>query len=182
MRLDLVRHGDPTTTRGFVLAYSSTMHDDGKKIALFGDKATCGNCKGAYPIYATGEGVSEKGRVAVVHGDKVLCPCGKNRVIAGSDAGCHLEPQRDLSATVTTSRDSAAISSSSNAIFDEQIRASATAAALDGYPYFIETREGQTYSGRINADGSLPRISTEAIGEYSVHWGDDALARWEYST
>lgn len=83
MRLDLVRHGDPTTTRGFVIAYSSTMHDDGKKIALFGDTATCGNCKGAYPIYGTGEGVSEQGRVAVVHGDKVLCPCGKNRVIAG---------------------------------------------------------------------------------------------------
>jgi uncharacterized Zn-binding protein involved in type VI secretion len=182
MRLDLVRHGDPTTTRGFVIAYSSTMHDDGKKIALFGDTATCGNCEGAYPIYATGEGVSEKGRVAVVHGDKVLCPCGKNRVIAGSDAGCHLERQRDLSATGTTGLGGAAISSSSNAIFDEQIRVSATATALDGYPYFIETQEGQTYSGRINAGGTLPRISTEAIGEYSVHWGDDALARWECST
>src|SRR5471030_2968432 len=155
MRLDLVRHGDPTTTRGVVIAYSSTMHDDGKKIALFGDKATCGNCKGAYPIYATGEGVSEQGRVAVVHGDKVLCPCGKNRVIAGSDAGCHLEPQGDLS-TTGTSRGSTASSSSSNAIFDEQIRASATTVALDGYPYFIETQEGQTYSGRIDADGSLP--------------------------
>jgi uncharacterized Zn-binding protein involved in type VI secretion len=182
MRLDLVRHGDPTTTRGVVIAYSSTMHDDGKKIALFGDTATCGNCKGAYPIYGTGAGVSEQGRVAVVHGDKVLCPCEKNRVIAGGDAGCHLERQRDFAATDTAAFGSAAISASSNAIFDEQIRASATVATLDGYPYFIETREGQTYSGRINTDGTLPRIPTEAISEYSVYWGDDALARWEYGT
>lgn len=98
------------------------------------------------------------------------------------DAGCHLEPQRDLSTTGTTTPGTAAISSSPIAIFDEQIRASATAAALDGYPYFIETQEGRTFSGRIGLDGSLPRISTEAIGEYAVHWGDDALARWEQGT
>ena len=45
MRKAAVRHGDPTTTGGFVLAYSSTLHDDGKKIALSGDEATCGICK-----------------------------------------------------------------------------------------------------------------------------------------
>lgn len=90
MSLALVRHGDRTTTGGLVIAPSSTMFDDGKPIALHGDEATCGNCKGAFKILVTGDGVPENERVAVIHGDKVLCPCGENRVIAGSDAGCRM--------------------------------------------------------------------------------------------
>jgi uncharacterized Zn-binding protein involved in type VI secretion len=90
MRKAVVRHGDPTTTGGFVMAFASTIHDNGKKVALSGDEATCGNCKGAYKIYGTGDGMSEMQRVVVVHGDKVLCPCGKNRVIIGSNPGIFL--------------------------------------------------------------------------------------------
>lgn len=67
------------------MAYSSTIHDHGKKIALSGDQATCGNCKGAWKIYGTGTKMSDKGRAAVLDGDRVLCPCGKNRVIVGSN-------------------------------------------------------------------------------------------------
>jgi len=87
MRKAVVRHGDPTTTRGFVIALSSTIHDNGKKVALSGDEATCGNCKGIFKIFGTGQGVSQKGRDVVVDGDRVLCPCGKNRVIVGSNPG-----------------------------------------------------------------------------------------------
>lgn len=90
MRKAAVRHGDPTTTRGFVMAYSSTFHDDGKKIALSGDEATCGNCKGVFKIYGSGKGISEAGRDAVLDGDPVLCPCGKNRVIVGDNPGIFL--------------------------------------------------------------------------------------------
>ncbi|MGA7815087.1 PAAR domain-containing protein [Caballeronia sp.] len=87
MRIPIVRHGDPTTTDGKVVAFSATIHDDGRKFALFGDQATCGNCKGLWNIVGTGEGTGENGRVVVINGDRVLCPCGKNRVIAGADAG-----------------------------------------------------------------------------------------------
>ncbi|WP_087649476.1 PAAR domain-containing protein [Caballeronia choica] len=87
MRRAAVRHGDPTTTGGFVIACSSTIHDDGKKVALSGDEATCGNCKGAYKIFGTGQEISEKGRAVVLDSDSVLCPCGKNRVIVGSNPG-----------------------------------------------------------------------------------------------
>src|ERR1700761_1292026 len=90
MRKAAVRHGDPTTTRGFVMAYSSTIHDCGKKVALSGDEATCGNCKGMYKIFGTGKGMSEKGRDVVVEGDLVLCPCQKNRVMVGSNPGVFL--------------------------------------------------------------------------------------------
>lgn len=91
MRKAAVRHGDPTTTGGFVLAYSSTIHDDGKRIALSGDEATCGICKGAFKIVGTGQGMSEKTRVVVVDGDQVVCPCKRNRVIVGDNPGVFLD-------------------------------------------------------------------------------------------
>lgn len=177
MRLALVRHGDRTTTRGFVMAFSSTIHDDGKKIALSGDKATCGNCKGAYPIYGTAEGVSEGGRVAVVHGDKVLCPCGSNRVIADSDAGCHLERQSEASLASRANCGSAVAVPSTNANFDEQVRSITARAVLNGYPYFIETGDGRSFSGRTDANGNLPRVDTQDVNDYTVYWGDAALAK-----
>jgi hypothetical protein len=93
-----VRHGDPTTTRGFVIAYSSTMFDNGRQVALSGDEATCGECEGAYKIYGTGVGMSEQNRSVVVEGDRVLCPCGKNRVMVGANPGIFLEVDSDANA------------------------------------------------------------------------------------
>jgi uncharacterized Zn-binding protein involved in type VI secretion len=87
----MVRHGDSTTTRGFVIACSSGMFDDGKRIALHGEEATCGNCKGKFKIFGTGTDCTDNGRPTVLHGDPVMCPCGKNKVIAGGAAGCFVE-------------------------------------------------------------------------------------------
>ena len=106
MRKAAVRNGDPTTTRGFVIAHSSTIFDEGKHVALSGDEATCGNCKGRWKIYGTGEGMTEKGRCVVVHGDLVLCPCKKNRVIVGSDPGIFLECDDGSGAVARTAPDS----------------------------------------------------------------------------
>lgn len=90
-----IRHGDPTTTRGIVFAYSSTIYDDGKHVALSGDEATCGNCDGTFKIFGTGKGISEKGRNVVVEGDLVLCPCKMNRVLVGRNPGIFLETRSD---------------------------------------------------------------------------------------
>lgn len=90
MRKAAIRHGDPTTTRGIVFAYSSTIYDDGKHVALSGDEATCGNCDGTFKIFGTGKGMSEKGRNVVVEGDLVLCPCKANRVLVGPSPGIFL--------------------------------------------------------------------------------------------
>lgn len=91
MRRAMVRHGDPTTTGGFVMAYSSGMFDDGKRIAVHGEEATCGNCKGSFKIFGTGTDTTDNGRPTVLHSDPVMCPCGKNKAIAGGDAGCFVE-------------------------------------------------------------------------------------------
>jgi hypothetical protein len=98
MRKAAVRHGDPTTTSGFVVACSSTIHENGRKVALSGDEATCGNCKGAYKIFGTGKGMSEKSRDVVIDGDLVLCPCNKNRVIVGDNPGIFLTVDGGLTA------------------------------------------------------------------------------------
>lgn len=83
-----VCHGDPTTTGGKVIATASTMFDGGRRIALDGEMATCGNCLGEHPIQGTGTDTEEDGRASVLDNDPVQCSCGKNHVKAGSGAGC----------------------------------------------------------------------------------------------
>jgi hypothetical protein len=61
--------------------------------------------------------------------------------------------------------------------FDEQTKLAADPIA--GVPYFIETTDGRKFSGRTGADGLLPRIHSSGEDEYTVLWGDDALARMD---
>ncbi|EMN1925719.1 PAAR domain-containing protein [Burkholderia ambifaria] len=81
-----VRNGAPTTTGGIVIATSSTMTNHRKKVALDGDKATCGNCEGTFLIVGGAHRMTNRGRCIALDGDHVLCPCGQNRLIAGSDS------------------------------------------------------------------------------------------------
>ncbi|CAN7200538.1 PAAR domain-containing protein [Trinickia sp. LjRoot230] len=174
MRKAAIRHGDPTTTGGLVMAFSSTIHDEGKKVALSGDEASCGNCKGAFKIFGTGRGMSEKGRDVVVDGDLVLCPCKKNRVIVGRNPGIFLETRTEAAGAGS----GGAPMQAGDRIYDEQV-AVASSAALEGYPYLIEAIDGRTIAGRLDSNGRLPRVYSDASGAYSVHWGDEALAKQE---
>ncbi|PRY01139.1 PAAR domain-containing protein [Paraburkholderia sp. BL25I1N1] len=176
-----VRNGDRTTTRGMVIAFSSTIIDGGTQIALCGDGATCGNCNGVHRILGTGQGMFEETRPVVLEGDLVLCPCGNNRAIAGKNPGIFIEAGRalpnveDVSAASTVN----AVRSASGR-YDEQVHALVVGATLEGYPFVIETPDGQLVAGRAEAGGTLPRIETGASsGFYTVHWGDEALARCE---
>jgi uncharacterized protein (DUF2345 family) len=123
--------------------------------------------------------MSDKGRAVVVDGDSVLCPCGKNRVIVGGNPGIFLNTDRGsaVASNAASAAQSAIATGASVATYDEQVRASAPGVALDGYPYFIETADGRTHGGHIDASGQLPRIYTHSSDDYTVHWGDDALAR-----
>jgi uncharacterized Zn-binding protein involved in type VI secretion len=174
MRIPIVCHGDETTTRGKVVALTATIHDDGRKIALFGDQATCGDCKGLWNILGTGQGMGENGRVAVVNGDRVLCPCGRNRVIASADAGMFIH--LDTGSPVSQERATDAVEFH----YDEQVHAVATCVSIAGYPYCIETTSGEVYSGRVDSGGLLPRIATDQVNSYAVYWGDEALAHKEF--
>ncbi|WP_423367678.1 PAAR domain-containing protein [Burkholderia sp. LMG 32019] len=80
-----IRNGDATTTGGIVIAGASSIFVNNKHIALDGDKATCGNCEGMFPIAGSAVSVVGNGRAVAVEGDAVLCPCGQNLLVAGND-------------------------------------------------------------------------------------------------
>ena len=121
MRRGMVRHGDPTTTGGFVLAFSGTMHDGGRKIALHGEEATCGHCKGLFKINGTGTHCTDNGRPTVLHGDLVLCPCGRNKVTAGGDPRCSVEDGGSSSIARSVSTGPVERNSSSAVLEDENL-------------------------------------------------------------
>ncbi|SAL83040.1 bacteriophage gp29 protein [Caballeronia arvi] len=162
MRKAAIRHGDPTTTRGFVIAYSSTIFDDGRQVALSGDEATCGNCKGAYKIFGTGDGMTEKTRSVVVEGDRVLCPCGKNRVIVGSNPGIFLEVDSGSNEPQSRGAASFAGSPSLASVFDQQVvlRSRSTGEPLAGVRYRARGASGRTFEGMTDSSGRTERIKT----------------------
>ncbi len=57
------------------------------------------------------------------------------------------------------------------------VRRTLTNGCAEGLPYYIETMDGRVFSGRIGPDGLLPRVDTCGEDEYTVLWGDDALAK-----
>ncbi|SDQ21738.1 Zn-binding Pro-Ala-Ala-Arg (PAAR) domain-containing protein, incolved in TypeVI secretion [Paraburkholderia fungorum] len=180
MHRAMIRHGDPTTTGGFVMAFSSTTFDDGRRIALHGDEATCGICQGVFKIFGSGTDATENGRATVLHGDPVICPCGKNKVFVVSDPGCHVEIETGVARPggAASAARSAMAAGASIARYDEQVcPAIQGEGALNGYPYFIETTDGRMFLGRIEGSGPLPRIETDIADTYTVYWGDEALAR-----
>jgi hypothetical protein len=64
--------------------------------------------------------------------------------------------------------------------YDEQVQPNAVGTSLYGYPYYIETTAGNVYSGRIDSRGLLPRILTDGADQYTVYWGDEALAHKDW--
>jgi hypothetical protein len=166
--------GDWTSTRGRVFApASSDIYDEGRRLAIDGAQATCGNCQGVFTICATGYDLFDEGRQVVVDNDLVLCPCRKNRVFASPNAGYLFETKE------APSRETSPAGAAKEAprIFDEQVRASASSTSLQDYPFLIERADGETLFGRVDATGCLPRVTTDGADDYAVYWGDEALAR-----
>lgn len=165
----MVRHGDPTTTGGFVMAFSSTMFDDNKRIALHGDEATCGNCKGSFKIFGTRTHTTENGRAIVLHGDSVMCPCGKNKVTVGSSAGCFVDADRDASRTnsaTAASPDQVPTPDAHDQHF--LLRDERTGEPLIGMPYKITTEDGQEAEGHTDASGHTQKIVGEGAQQASI--------------
>ena len=60
--------------------------------------------------------------------------------------------------------------------YDEQVHL--VDPSIPGVPFYAETMEGRTFSGRTAPDGKLPR-KYDTFGEdaYTVLWGDAALVK-----
>ena len=167
MRRSMVRHGDPTTTRGRVIAFDSNVFDEGRRIALHGEHATCGNCKGTFKIVGSGTDCTENGRATVLHGDPVLCPCGKNKVIAGSDAGFHVEDDGGSSVAGRNRPISAAsITSFVAEIYDDRfILRDSIGRPLVHCSYAVQREAGSFEYGETDAAGHTHLLSSVANAE-----------------
>lgn len=162
----MIRDGDPTTTGGRVVACTSTMFEDGKRLALHGDKATCGNCKGAFHIVGSGTDCTEDGRAAVLHGDPVLCPCGKNKVLTGANAGCYVESGWLSGAASTAAARAVRISATGSCTYNDRF----VLRDCDGHPlafsaYSIRREEGHYEYGETDAAGRTHLLSSVASAE-----------------
>lgn len=170
MRIPVVRFGDPTTTGGKVHAFHDNMKDDGKAIALHGERATCGNCKGTWPIVGTGYQMRNDGQPVVLQGDKVLCPCGKNRVISLSE-GCfyHRTPGEEESATNASSPTNVA---PARGTYDEQFTLrDATGHALFHTYYTVRLPSGSLAHGVTDGMGRTERYATESAQYLRIYLG-----------
>jgi len=95
---------DWTSTGGRVMGASSTHYaEDGRRFALAEDKATCGNCKGLWPIAGTARDWIEDGRAMVKDLAPVYCPCGKNRIYASGNSPFLWFEAGDMAETVRSS-------------------------------------------------------------------------------
>ncbi|GKX52744.1 PAAR domain-containing protein [Budvicia aquatica] len=80
----IIVKGDTSTTGGTVLTGSADSSNDGKEIALVGDKVLCAACK-ATGVIAEGSAVMKiKGIPVALEGHIVTCACppGSHRLIA----------------------------------------------------------------------------------------------------
>jgi uncharacterized Zn-binding protein involved in type VI secretion len=190
---EIIRQGDSTSHGGTVLEGSPTDICMGKPIAYMGHKVHCPKCRGTYPII---EGVLTSafyGKGVAVAGMKTSCGAtliasqftdtvewssgaGGGTAAAG---GASEHPAKAAASSALGSASAAKLSSraDNSAGYDEQTHLAST--AIEGIPYLIETTDGRKITGRATDDGLLPRIETDSEAEYTVYWGDEALAKSE---
>ncbi|WP_175731389.1 PAAR domain-containing protein [Burkholderia ambifaria] len=160
-----VRNGDPTTTGGVVIAVTSTMSHHGKRVAVDGDKATCGNCEGAFPIVGGAQHMIHHGRCVALEGDTVLCPCGKNRLIAGSDSTIFYGNDGSRNAAnpfAARSASAPARYAPGSGIHDEQyvLRDADSGRPLANVRYRIRLSSGKVFTGVTDVTGHTLRVTS----------------------
>jgi uncharacterized Zn-binding protein involved in type VI secretion len=176
----IAKFGDPTTTGGRVLAVSNSTTNHGVSIAWHGDKATCGVCKGGpFPIMASGTHMRNGGRAVVVHGDWVLCPCKRNRVIATAtnmNYGHRTESQASAARQEPSASASAASASTATATINKGqathslrfcLTDSATGVALARQPVRI-TADGQSVDQVTDDKGCTALVYTGSAPKHVI--------------
>ncbi|MDR0240634.1 MAG: PAAR domain-containing protein [Burkholderia sp.] len=158
-----IRNGDATTTGGIVVAGTASIFVNNKHIALDGDKATCGNCEGIFPIAGSAVSVVGGGRAVAVEGDAVLCPCGQNHLVAGNDCTFFIGGSGHGATNPFTGYSPARYVPASN-VHDDQfvIRDVKTKQPLSNVRYWIKDRSGNVLaSGTSDRYGCTLRVQTE---------------------
>ncbi|QVN18276.1 hypothetical protein [Burkholderia pyrrocinia] len=103
----------------------------------------------------------EWSRSVVVNGDLVLCPCKRNRVIAGGDASVYLEFAGGAAKSpVSALTQSSAFASNPVEGMNQHFRViNSDGTPVVGLPYRLETSDGQTIIGTTTGDGLSQIVS-----------------------
>jgi hypothetical protein len=181
-----VVEGDPLTSGGNSRVIEGVPHStiegpDGRprNQTLVGQKAWCDACKST-GVIAPAPGspdtlrerfhfVDYRGQEAL-GGDLVICKCEQHPQVIS------IYGRTVMIVDTGDGTNSANLAASHQ--FDELLRAVGDGATED-YPYYVETSDGRTFTGRLGSDGALPRVTTAAADDYRVYWGDEALAKQE---
>ena len=182
-----IRDGDTTTAGGRVEAkpqqWPVTYGD--QHAAFEGDPVWCPACKShgvtkCVPPLRPNTGPD--GRQKNLDGDLCLCKCPTSPRLVARFNNVRVGFSSDEAARMAGSGAWLAYAGHAQAsnTYDEQVHlGTAGAGVVAGLPYFVEVADGRTISGRADETGELPRIETDAAAEYTVYWGDEALAMME---
>lgn len=173
-----IRQGDRAACGGTVVEGLSTCTGRGVPYSFQGASMACRqNC-----VIAQGfdRSTLSNGRSRVIHGMMTSGGCPLYSTLndidgVGNESGHSVAEKHFLNAdghwTPIEEADA------QTAPFDEQPRL--LAPPVEGMPYYIETMDGRIFAGRVGKDGLLPRVRTYGEDEYTVYWGEEALARMD---
>ncbi|MDR3098123.1 MAG: hypothetical protein LBV73_13765 [Paraburkholderia sp.] len=154
-------------------------------IATLYMKTWCDACKQDGYIAPKGPrhpGTGPNGQQWALSGDINICGCSPPPVFHAERNMAMIFTRKEVGALAgrAVTAESMGVTSTKN--YDEQVCAVGDRSALSNYPYFIEMSAGAVHSGRIDSHGLLPRVFTDDTENYTVYWGDEALAmQAEYS-
>lgn len=172
-----IREGDRAACDGMVIEGDQFCTSHGRAYAFEGARLVC------QKKCVIAEGFARRtltnGRHAVLHGMKTSGGCPllstlNNQDGVGNATGAPVPTEFFLNADGNWTG-AVPAPAPGDELYDEQTRLQAARAT--GLPYFVQTKDGRTFSGRVGADGLLPRVETYGEDEYTVLWGDEALAR-----
>lgn len=171
-----IRSGAKTTAGGTVKASVKWYKLNGVPLACEGDPVDCPACGTEGIIQCVMPRLHDhlNGKQFALSEDLCICNCSPPpKLIAEQIVKYQALPLTPEETARQTG--SAAAHSATQLIYDEQPRL--VAPPIEGVPYFVETRDGRTFSGPAGPGGLLPRIETSSEDEYTILWGDEALAK-----
>ena len=173
-----IRYGDKTACGGTVVEGHPTCISHGRAYSFQGARVACR--KNCVIVEGFIRSTLPNGRAQVIHGMTTSggCPCYStlNDIDGmGNESGETIAEKHFLNADGYWApvKDPEPHEDP----YDE--RPKLVAPPIEGVPYYVETMDGRTFSGRTGADGLLPRIDTYGEDEYAVYWGDEALAKMD---
>lgn len=171
--------GDKIDHGGEVIEASGATDTHRKQIARVGDKVYCPRKGHGTTVITTGDiTMVIDGRAVAYHGCKTSCGAtlissqAVSTVIFGGGAGS----AASSSVASNSQWAKAAAATPMKFDFDEQVRAvdARTGEPIPDLAYYIETPNGEHYSGHTDTKGHCQRVGTFQPDELAVWFGEEA--------